>query len=121
MNIIVYDLYLYVKMDKKYISELIMSSYILSIDKKLTLISAIERGAISENNINEIVNVLKTAKDEIEWKTEEILNRTKRNYYKLLEKNINDAKLKLQKINLEADELLVNEKEWDPDNLLNQI
>lgn len=98
-------------MDKEYIYQLIMSSYVLSTEKKLILISAIERDTIDEDKLKEIVETLEKAKEEIDTKTEKLLNEAKKNYYNLLSKNIKEAEQQLQKINLETSEVLVKEEE----------
>ncbi len=108
-------------MNEKEMQDLIMSSYIITIEQKLVLISAIERKAIPEDELKEILSKLEDAQKKINEKRDEIIKKAKINFNKTLKKVADNTIINLQKVGLAVNETLMNEKEWNPDNILDHI
>ncbi len=98
-------------MNEKEMQDLIMSSYIITIEQKLVLISAIERKAIPEDELKEILSKLEDAQKKINEKRDEIIKKAKINFNKTLKKVADNTIINLQKVGLAVNETLMNEKE----------
>ena len=85
-------------MNEKEMQDLIMSSYIITIEQKLVLISAIERKAIPEDELKEILSKLEDAQKKINEKRDEIIKKAKINFNKTLKKVDDNTIINLQKV-----------------------
>ena len=98
-----------------------MDSYVLSTEKKLELINSIKKWELKEDEITKIIKFLTNQKNEIDKTSEKYVNDIKKEYIKYLNKKIPILKQEAAKITIKTKETISNEKEWNPDDLLNFI
>lgn len=108
-------------MDIEYITQLIMSSYVLPTKEKIMLISAIKKNEIEKDKLNNIIKQLENIKKEIDWKTDKIINNIKKIQLKNRNKKIPEIKTRTKIIDIQVKEEKAKEKEWNPDNILQSI
>ena len=98
---------------------LIASLYIIPKKTRLILINSVKKKTISENKLMEVLIDFKKAQNEIAKDTKNIKEIARMKYINVIKKSINNSIIRLQQINLEIDESIFNEQEWNPDNILN--
>lgn len=116
--------YIKMAMEQEKVQEFVgrvMYTQLFSMNEKFKIIEKLKNNDLSEDDINQILDLIKRFD---EW----ILaaaNRYYRNmdtvYAQYLDKNILHLRQSAEKITLEVKEVKMNEKDWDPDLILNQI
>jgi len=103
------------------LKELIMSSQVISTDKKLQLINAIKKWEINENDLDKIIKFLEKNKNEIDNITQEYVENMKKEYNKYLSKKIPILKKEVSLLKIKTNEIISEELEWNPDKILENI
>jgi len=103
------------------LKDLIMDSYVLSTEKKLELINSIKKWELKEEEITKIIKFLINQKNEIDKCSDKYINDMKKEYIKYLNKKVPILKQEVTRIKIKTKETISNEKEWNPDDLLNFI
>lgn len=108
-------------MDEKKIYDLIMSSYVIPTERKFVLISAIKRKTIPQDKLKQIISLLEESQEQIEAKKEDIIEKSKIKFYKVAKKCTEKALINLRKTNIKIKEAVSKKKEWNPDDILDNI
>ena len=103
------------------LKELIMSSLVISTDKKLQLINAIKTWEKNENDLDKIIKFLEKNKNEIDNITQEYVENMKKEYNKYLSKKIPTLKKEVSLLKIKTNEIISEEWEWNPDKILENI
>lgn len=113
-----YILYYMINMELK---NLIMKSYVLSTEKKLQLIDAIEKWLIDDTELEKIKNFLLKNKKEIDNATDKYIENMKKEYNKYLTEKIPELKRDVDMLKLKTNEIITEESTWNPDDILTHI
>lgn len=108
------------KVKKNFVAE-VMNTSLFSIEEKLKIINKVRKDDLSDREINDILKLIKRFNEGLTEVKEEYNRGMDRVYAEYLDKNIPIVKQWVEKMELEVKEIRIDEEEWDPDLLLDQI
>ena len=106
---------------KKEFIEEVMNTPLFSMTEKFNIILKLKNNKLSEENINQILNLIHNFNDGLSEVVENYYKDMDKVYAQYLDKNIQQLKQWAEKITLEVMEEKSNETEWNPDSILDQI
>ena len=99
----------------------VMYTQLFSMEEKLRIIEKLKNNGLSEDDVNQILDLIQNFDDWISTATNRYYKNMDTVYAQYLDKNISQLKQGKEKITLEVKEIKMDEKEWNPDLILNQI
>lgn len=99
----------------------VMNTSLFSIEEKLKIINKMRTNNLSDKEIRDILNWIKKFDKWFSEIKNQYYSNMDKVYAQYLDKNIPVIKQWVAKMELEVKEIKTDEKEWNPDLLLNQI
>ncbi len=99
----------------------VMYTQLFSMNEKFKIIEKLKKNDLSEDDINQILKLIQHFDNSVLTTANKYYRNMDIVYKQYLDKNILQMKQWTEKIILEVEEKKVNEKEWNPDSILDQI
>ena len=99
----------------------VMYTQLFSMDEKVRIIEKLKNNNLSEEDINQILDLIQHFDEWILIATNRYYGNMDAAYAQYLDKNILQLKQGKERITLEVKEIKMDEKEWNPDLILDQI
>ena len=99
----------------------VMYTQLFSMNEKFKIIEKLKNNDLSEDDINQILKLIQHFDNSVLMTANRYYRNMDTVYKQYLDKNILQVKQWTEKITLEVEEKKVNEKEWNPDSILDQI
>ncbi len=99
----------------------VMYTQLFSMNEKFKIIEKLKNNDLSEDDINQILKLIQHFDNSVLTTANKYYRNMDIVYKQYLDKNILQMKQWTEKIILEVEEKKVNEKEWNPDSILDQI
>lgn len=103
------------------LEELVMESSVLSPEKKIALLDSIKKWTIDKQKLDEIIGFLIKNKNRIGSVTDKYVEEIKSEYNNYLKRRIPELKRDLSMTKIKIEEVILNDSEWEADELLNLI
>ena len=99
----------------------VMYTQLFSMNEKFKIIEKLKNNDLSEDDINQILKLIQHFDNSVLMTANRYYRNMDTVYKQYLDKNILQVKQWTEKITLEVEEKKENEKEWNPDSILDQI
>ena len=99
----------------------VMYTQLFSMNEKFKIIEKLKNNDLSEDDINQILKLIQHFDNSVLTAANRYYRNIDTVYKQYLDKNILQMKQWMETITLELKEKEINEKEWNPDSILDQI